>query len=136
MTARGLRNCNPLNIEKGTDWQGLTADQPDERFCTFKTVPYGYRAAVKILDNYQRLHSLWTIRGIINRWAPPGENDTGAYVGAIANACGVSADETFALKHGANTRNILRAMTIHENGSCPYADTVIEKGISLARGDA
>lgn len=135
MTARGLRNCNPLNIKKvaGVTWQGQTADQPDPIFVTFRTVPFGYRAATIILDNYQKLHALWTIRGMISRWS---STDQAAYIEHVAAACGVAPDETFALKHGDNTLKMERAMCVQENGSCPYDDSVILKGIDLARGGA
>lgn len=133
MTARGIRNCNPLNIKKvaGVVWKGQTADQPDETFVTFQTVPFGFRAAVKILDNYQRLHALWTIDGMIRRWS---STDQDAYVAHVAWACGVGPHDTYALNHGMNTRNMIRAMCVQENGSCPYSNIVLDKGIDLARG--
>ena len=43
---RGLRNCNPLNIRRTADlWQGLAERQPDPEFFTFRSMPWGYRAA-------------------------------------------------------------------------------------------
>lgn len=139
MSARGFRNCNPLNIDRhaGTVWQGQAEDQSsDDRFVVFTTVPYGYRAAVKILDRYQKVYGLWTVRDIINRWAPPTENDTRSYANHVAELCGAKPLEHFPLLAARNMRNLLRAMTIHENGSCPYSDTVLDRGIDLARGGA
>jgi len=133
MAPRGIRLNNPTNIRHGDKWQGLTADQPDPSFCSFKTVPYGLRAAAIILDGYQHKHNLWTVRQIINRWAPPSENDTDAYVKAVAAACGVKPDETFPLRGTKHMRDLLKAIVHHENGENPYADSVFDQGIELAR---
>ena len=76
---RGLRNNNPLNIEKtrgGNPWQGEVVPSKDKRFAQFTTVAYGYRAAFKLLNNYQRNYGLDTIRKMIGRWAPSEENHT------------------------------------------------------------
>ena len=57
MTPRGLRNNNPLNIEKtkgGNPWRGEIVPSKDSRFAQFTTMAYGYRAAFKLLNNYQR----------------------------------------------------------------------------------
>ncbi len=133
MTARGLRNKNPLNIDKGADWQGLTPEQPDSRFCTFIAPEWGYRAAVKILLRYQSAYGLETVRQIIHRWAPPSENDTGAYANAVSEAMGISTDLPVRLLDSPTLlQALLRAMTIHENGSCPYSDTIIQQGMLLA----
>lgn len=133
MKARGLRNNNPLNIEKGDDWQGLADEQTDSRFCTFKTPEYGFRAAAKILMGYQARYHCLTVRKMVDRWAPPIENDTDAYVRAVANAMGIGPDVPTSLKHQPELfRDMLRAMCVHENGSCPYDDSVIEEGMSLA----
>ena len=44
--------------------------------------------AVNLLT-YQRQHGLDTVKGILNRWAPPSENDTGAYVQTVSRALGL-----------------------------------------------
>ena len=84
-TPRGLRNNNPLNIEKtkgGNPWQGEIVPSKDSRFAQFTSMAYGYRAAFKLLNNYQRNYGLDTIRKMISRWAPSNENHTEAYVKA------------------------------------------------------
>ena len=96
-TPRGLRNNNPLNIEKskgGNPWQGEIVPSKDSRFAQFRTVTYGYRAAFKLLNNYQRNYGLDTIRKMITRWAPPSDkgNDTEAYIRAVSTRSGVPAD--------------------------------------------
>ena len=43
---RGIRNNNPLNIERSkSKWQGLAEHQRDPRFAQFKSMTWGIRAA-------------------------------------------------------------------------------------------
>jgi hypothetical protein len=133
MTARGIRNNNPLNIDKGDEWQGLAADQPDSRFCTFIAPEWGFRAAAKILLKYQSRYALGDVEGIVHRWAPPVENDSNAYSKAVAKAMGIEPDMVIDLKNSPTLLlAMLRAMCVHENGSCPYPDSVIQQGMILA----
>ena len=39
-------------------------------------MPYGYRAAFKVLQNYYSLHKCLTLSQYIARWAPSNENNT------------------------------------------------------------
>lgn len=81
---RGLRNCNPGNLRRSEDrWQGLREVQADPEFFQFVSMPYGYRALIKTLQTYRRLHGCATVRDMIYRWAPPGENNTAAYLRAV-----------------------------------------------------
>lgn len=81
---RGLKNNNPLNIRRGTSsWQGLKERQTDPDFCQFKTIEYGFRAAFRLLHTYHYTLGLHTLRDIINRWAPPAENNTSAYLDTV-----------------------------------------------------
>ena len=60
---------------------GLRVIQQDASFCQFETMEYGWRAAFYLLTRtYYHKYRLYTIRDIISRWAPPSENDTGAYI--------------------------------------------------------
>src|SRR4051812_38910947 len=90
---RGIINANPGNIDRGkppTAWLGLATpaemtpeQKAEKRFAVFRSPEYGIRALAKLLQTYQSKHGLRTVRGIINRWAPPVENNTGAYVNAV-----------------------------------------------------
>lgn len=78
---RGLRNCNPGNIRITKDkWQGLREKQTDEQFFQFTEMKWGYRALIRTLQNYRRIHGCKTIADFINRWAPPVENNTSGYI--------------------------------------------------------
>lgn len=135
--SRGIRNNNPGNIDynKNNQWRGqigIEEGVAKPRFARFDTPENGIRALAKLLLNYQRLHKLNTVREIINRWAPPVENVTSAYVAACARALGVAADEVINL----SDRRLLKLLTVaiirHENGSQPYSDFVIDAGVSEA----
>jgi len=126
--SRGLRNNNPGNIRKSGDaWQGLSAEQPDSAFFTFESPEYGIRALVKLLKNYNA-KGLNTISKIINRWAPPSENNTKAYINAVVKYTGVSADTPIAY----NNPDLVKAIIKHENGTQPYDDSIIGNGIEMA----
>lgn len=78
---RGLRNNNPGNIRLSKDkWQGLRAVQTDKEFFQFETMAHGYRALIRTLQNYRKLHKCQTIADFINRYAPKIENNTAGYI--------------------------------------------------------
>ncbi len=127
---RGIRLNNPGNIEYGDTWKGMAADQKDSRFITFTTPAYGIRALARLLLNYQRKHAIRTVDGIINRYAPPFENNTKAYVQAVAKACDVQA--TTIIDVAEYLPDIVPAIIRHENGVQPYDKQVIAEGIRMA----
>lgn len=79
--SRGLRNNNPGNIRNSkTVWLGEIVPSKDKSFKQFKSMPYGYRALIKLLQNYRKLYGCQTIADFIKRWAPPTENNTNGYI--------------------------------------------------------
>lgn len=81
-----MRNNNPLNIRKTKDsWLGAVGSE--KGFVKFKTMMYGIRAAWRIIRNYLN-HGYCTVDAIINRWAPPSENDTDKYVSFVCSKSG------------------------------------------------
>ena len=84
MTARGIRNNNPGNLRHRSAWIGLREEQTDKDFCQFQTMVYGCRALIKTLITYHCRYGLSTVYTIIARWAPPNENNTMAYIDAVA----------------------------------------------------
>jgi hypothetical protein len=74
--SRGLRNNNPGNIRLSrTLWQGEVRPSRDKA--------YGYRALIKLLQNYRRNNGCRTVADFINRWAPPVENNTSGYISRV-----------------------------------------------------
>jgi len=133
---RGIRNNNPGNIRKdATAWQGLAAEQNDSAFFQFASMAYGIRAMIVILRTYKDRYGLDTVRKIINRWAPPNENDTGAYVNAVANYMNVLPDQPIDPHDEDTAFALVRGIIRQENGSIAstlVSDTNILAGIDLA----
>lgn len=125
---RGLRNNNPGNIRHGAKWQGL-AKGHDPSFATFKSPEYGIRAMAKVLLNYQKLYGINTVAGLIDRWAPPVENDTGSYINAVARSVGVGANQPIVVAD--HLLPLVKAIVHHENGIQPYSDALINDGLAL-----
>ena len=130
---RGIRNNNPGNLRHSkTIWMGQDDEQPDKEFVKFEAPKYGIRALYKVLLTYQAKHNLKTVADIINRWAPPSENDTGAYVRSVAKACGIDADTPVDVAKRPMGLRIVKAIINHENGQQPYTDELITEAIELA----
>lgn len=77
---RGIRNKNPFNIRKSmnNNWLGKI-DGSDRDFETFNSMVLGLRAGLKLLFTYIDRGDN-TIEKIIQRFAPPSENSTNAYI--------------------------------------------------------
>lgn len=93
-TPRNVRNNNPGNIVDSA----FARSQPgykgtDGRFAIFDSPQAGKAAQGALLGSYID-RGFNTVRKIINRWAPPSENDTGAYVANVAKALNVNPDDT------------------------------------------
>lgn len=137
--ARGVRNNNPGNIRlpaagaRGGSWQGEVAGA-DTAFVTFDSPQSGIRAMTKNLLGYQDQHGLNTVQGIVGRWAPSSENDTGSYVKTIAAALGVKADQQIDLHDPATMQSLVGAMIAHENGKNPYGADIVKQGVGAAMG--
>lgn len=135
LAPRGIRNNNPGNIRKSAEpWRGLApaAEQTDAAFFRFIDASWGIRAIAAILRTYQTKHGLKTVKALIHRWAPAVENDTDAYVAAVAKAVGVAPDEPIDLRDADDMRGMVLAIIRHENGQQPYSMDVINRGLQRA----
>jgi hypothetical protein len=130
--ARGLRNNNPGNIRHGDNWQGRSKLQLDPSFITFKSAKYGVRAMTRVLNNYRDKYNLVTVSGIIDRWAPPVENDTTAYVLAVSKKLGVFPNTEIDTTRPDVMLVLVESIIHHENGSQPFSADYLLEGISLA----
>lgn len=132
--SRGVRNNNPCNLRYGSDWLGMVKDskERDRSFCVFKSAKMGIRAAAKLFLNYGRFYDICTVRGIIDRFAPPEENDTTAYIEDVCKRTGFGREERLDLHNGEVMLSLLKAVIRHENGYQPYSDEEIKAGIYLA----
>ncbi len=110
-----------MNIRRSKDlWMGLRAQQTDSAFCQFETLEYGWRAAFYLLTRtYYHKYRLYTIRMIINKWAPPNENQTSKYIENVCRLTGIAPDEPIGIPSDQPARWMALgiAMAIQENGT-------------------
>lgn len=130
--ARGLRNNNPLNIRlsERTIWKGEVRPSRDRSFCQFETMAYGYRAGLKLLQNYRKTNGCRTISDFINRWAPPVENNTSGYISRVCREMQVPASHVPDVNDRATMCAFVAAMSVVENG-VPAVMADVEAGWSL-----
>lgn len=129
MATRGIRNNNPGNIRVSKDqWEGMTGD--DGAFVTFDSPESGVRALGKNLLSYGR-QGYDSIEKIINRWAPPNENDTKAYIDSVVAATGIPATQSLDLSNPDTLSSLAQAISFHETGS-RYDPEVYQQGVARA----
>lgn len=129
MASRGVRNNNPGNIRKSKDqWEGATGD--DGEFVTFDSPESGARAMAKNLMSYGR-QGYDSIEKILNRYAPPSENDTQSYIDSIVSATGIPATQSIDLTDPDTLVSLTQAMSFHETGH-RYDPSVFQQGVSRA----
>ena len=127
MEPRGIRNCNPGNIRITKDkWKGLREVQTDKEFFQFKTMAWGYRALIRCLQNYRKLHECWTIGDFIRRWAPESENNTMAYIKTVCEKMGVPPDYVPDVDNKLSMCMMAAAISFVENGVLAEMEDVAE----------
>ena len=139
MLPRGIRNHNPLNIRRSKDqWRGMAEVQSDRAFVQFKSLEYGWRAAFYLLTRtYYHKYRLYTIRGIISRWAPSSENDTCGYIQNVSRLTGIDPDEPIGIPSEKPSRwmAVGTAMAIQENGTTSIDWFAMLRGWEMVRAD-
>ena len=134
---RAVRNNNPGNIDRcATPWQGedrsSSAKARESRFCVFTSAEAGFRALARVLLTYREKHRLRTVAGIVARWAPPVENNTGAYARQVAAAVGVDPDQVIDVRDPEVMFKVVKAIARHESGGNYWSDATIRTGLGLA----
>ena len=120
---------NPTAIEITDDvWEGQSKKQ-EGRFVSFKDPTDGYRAAARIINNYDKKHNKTNLTDIISRWAPEKDDNKPAnYVATIRKLTDFEKDEE--IDSADKVFDLLKAMTIEENmGWFPYEEEDIREGI-------
>ncbi|MBR1541531.1 MAG: hypothetical protein IJ628_02840, partial [Bacteroidaceae bacterium] len=113
--------------------------QNDRAFCQFKSLEYGWRAAFYLLTRtYYHKYRLYTIRTIIRRWAPPGENNTETYIANVSRLTGIDPDEPIGIPLEKPSRWMMVgiAMAIQENGTESLNYFAMLRGWEMCRNDA
>ena len=121
---RGERNNNLLNIRQANqNWNGEIGD--DGEFVQFEDTTSGLGAADKLLNNYNELYGINTVNGIINRFAPPNENDTSNYAGFVSDQTGYGLDVPLDIANPIIRANILSSMAKMESNVDYSADDIL-----------
>lgn len=112
----GLYINNPGNIRKSSIvWEGMVTPGSSTNFVEFVSMAYGYRAMFLNIASY--IDSGYnTIEKIINRWAPPSENNTSNYINNVQNWSGIDRGQVLTRNDGDEIINIVAAISKQENG--------------------
>lgn len=131
---RGERNNNPGNLRfnPAIPWEGLGDPPQDEGgYCRFTTAASGIRAAARDLHS-KWLRGLRSVTAIIAVYAPPAENDTAAYVVAVAERLRCRPDAPLDLDDEKLLRDFVTAVIVHENGRCSYPPEIVAAAVAAA----
>lgn len=119
---------NPGNIrENNQGFQGQLADSGNG-FAAFDSAANGFRAMLVILHSYISKDGVNTINSIINRYAPPSDNNpTQTYINNVSNWTGIPAshvlDSSFlALDAGNGITGLAKAMVRQEGNVISDSD--------------
>lgn len=121
---RGIRNNNPGNLRSWGDTPRV------DGFARFATPEAGLAAMIKNLQVQQSKHGLNTIAGIIGKWAPSSENETGSYVSSIAKQTGFGAHQPLDLTDKRTVAPLISSMIRHEGNSAGYSKDMVEKAVT------
>lgn len=118
---RGIRNNNPLNIRKGCNWRGERQVQLDREFEEFESIEFGIRAGIKLVCNHingnvSSHRPCTNLVQLINAWAPPVENNTGAYIKAVESMTGINRYQRIYANNREMVSRIVQAMAKVETG--------------------
>lgn len=129
---RGIRNNNPGNLQFANQ-EGATLEQgANPRFARFETPEAGIQALDHQLQLYGQ-RGLNTVSSIMQRYAPPSENNTGQYAATVARAMGVSPDQPIDLGNPMVRQHLSDAIIRFENGKNPYSSEQMQ-GITPVPG--
>lgn len=108
---RSWRNNNAGNLEYRPWQKEYGAIGSDGRFAIFATPAAGERARAALL---KRDYGKFSIKGMVAKYAPKHENDTGKYTRVISEAAGVSSDTKINKLSPDQFLRLTQAMRKHE----------------------
>tara|TARA_R110001599_G_scaffold58541_7_gene161863 strand:+ start:11253 stop:11771 length:519 start_codon:yes stop_codon:yes gene_type:complete len=130
-------NNNPGNIRTSpTNWNGEVTE-PGEEFERFSDMHMGVRASARILRTYGKKYGIDTINKIIDRYAPPEDNNpnNANYARHVSNGSGFDVDEKIDLNDPEVLMKLMRPIFQFENGqkeAAKISDADIQKGVRMA----
>ncbi len=129
---KGIRNHNPMNLRyyAPINWNGQLGDD-GHGYAVFETVEHGIRAGTKNLINGYFKRGVNTPLTIISRYAPSHENPTDSYVRFIAGRMTGGNVNGIITPDRTSMINLAKAIIHFENGSNPYLDSTIARGVDM-----
>lgn len=113
----GLKNNNPGHIRLSPiSYMGEVVPSGNVAFKQFKSIDWGYRAIFVVLHTYKIRYGLDTLEGMIQRYAPPTENDTRRYIEFVSYRSGLAKDEKLDTLSAETMKPIVTAISRMENG--------------------
>lgn len=122
--ARGYDNFNPGNIRKSAVTYKGEKPSTDASFKQFISMAWGYRAMFVLLDTYRLKHGLNTLQSMLNRYAPPTENNTTEYINFVSSRTKIADISQVDTRNEKQMIPIVAAMAKMENGKDPDMDDV------------
>lgn len=130
---RGIRNNNPGNLNYVGQAGATKEGGPNGRFAVFGSMQEGVAALVRQIGLYVK-RGRNTIRKILEVYAPPGENNTNAYIAVVSKALGIGPDDALDTENAQQVMGLVRAIANHENGKGHVSDADIAGGYQLSKG--
>lgn len=134
MLPPGIALHNPCDIERDGDvfrYDGEVVPSSHAVLREFASDAWGMRACLVDFATYIVRDGVRTLGAAMERYAPPGENDTVAYTAAVCGACRASADTPFTEAWlRANAVELLDTITLREVGVI-YPTTTVASAIGL-----
>ncbi len=135
---RGVTLSNPGDLERDGDafhYDGEKVPSSDPVLREFIADSWGLRAILVCFLAYIRRDDIETLGAAIERYAPPGQNDTEAYKAAVCTACSAAEWTPFTVDWlHSHAELLLNIITQREVGRVyPAATTTL--AISLAFGE-
>lgn len=118
----GRNNILNIRYSKRNRWLGQ--DGQRRGFCNFKSFSYCVRAGLILFCYSYRRQGLDTVEGIINRFAPPSENNTERYISFVCRKSFYNRDEP--LNHIFDYCSVLQWMVKFETGFDLGSDKIYE----------
>lgn len=114
----GLKQNNPGNLRK---WGNTPIKNG---FAAFDTPEAGLSAMAGNLLTYANRG--WdSVQAIVSHWAPPGENNTKAYIDDITKRLGVGAGDKIDLRDPTTMASVMDALIRHEQGRDPFTQSAL-----------
>ena len=93
---------------------------------------YGLRAAFRLIRTYMLQYRLNTISAIIRRWAPPGENNTAAYIRTVSQRSHIPDNHPIRFADRQHIVSIVAAMAYVESAAI-LDESLLNRAYDLAK---